>query len=56
MTAVLDTEARVGVRPGAFGHATHLVCRACGEQSPLGPFYACLECFGPLEVATPSLP
>lgn len=37
-------------RPGAFGHATHLKCRACGAQSPLGPFYACLECFGPLEV------
>ena len=38
------------MRPGAFGNATHLVCRACGEQSPLGPFYACMECFGPLEV------
>src|SRR6478736_1145862 len=52
MTAVFDTlsEAAAGVRPGAFGNATHLVCRACGEQSPLGPFYACMECFGPLEV------
>ena len=52
MTAVLDTRVPppVGVRPGAFGNATHLVCRACGEQSPLGPFYACMECFGPLEV------
>jgi threonine synthase len=52
MTAVFDTlsEAPAGVRPGAFGNATHLVCRACGEQSPLGPFYACMECFGPLEV------
>lgn len=39
-----------GVREGAFGNATHLTCRACGAQSPLGPFYACLECFGPLEV------
>lgn len=37
-------------RAGAFGNATHLVCRACGAQSPLGPFYACMECFGPLEV------
>jgi threonine synthase len=27
-----------------------LVCRECGHQSPLGPFYACPECFGPLEV------
>jgi threonine synthase len=52
MTAVFDTlsEAPAGVRPGAFGNATHLVCRACGERSPLGPFYACMECFGPLEV------
>src|SRR3954470_3696095 len=52
MTAVLDTQVppSAGVRAGAFGNATHLVCRACGEKSPLGPFYACMECFGPLEV------
>ena len=52
MTTVLDTQVPppVGARAGAFGPATHLVCRACGEKSPLGPFYACLECFGPLEV------
>src|SRR6476620_2541678 len=52
MTAVYDTlsETPAGCRPGAFGNATHLVCRACGEKSPLGPFYACMECFGPLEV------
>ena len=52
MTAVLDTQVPppAGVRAGAFGNATHLVCRACGETSPLGPFYACMECFGPLEV------
>ncbi len=51
MTAVLPSLATpAGVRPGAFGNATHLVCRACGEKSPLGPFYACMECFGPLEV------
>ena len=52
MTAVFDTlsEAPAGVRPGAFGNATHLVCRACGAKSSLGPFYACMECFGPLEV------
>jgi len=37
-------------RAGAFGNATGLVCRECGSQSPLGPFYACPECFGPLEV------
>jgi len=52
MTAVLDPRLSpgVGVRPGAFGNATHLVCRACGNQTALGPHYACLECFGPLEV------
>ncbi|MBA3528573.1 MAG: threonine synthase [Propionibacteriaceae bacterium] len=52
MTVVLDTPTSpaLGARAGAFGNATHLVCRACGEQSPLGPFYACMECFGPLEV------
>ena len=50
MTAVLDTEQAPGVRAGAFGNATHLVCRECGEQTALGPFYVCMECFGPLEV------
>ncbi len=50
MTAVSTETAPATFRPGAFGHATHLVCRACGAHSPLGPFYACLECFGPLEV------
>ena len=37
-------------RAGAFGNATGLVCRECGHHAPLGPFYACPECFGPLEV------
>jgi threonine synthase len=50
VTAVSTDLAPVDCRPGAFGNATHLACRACGERSPLGPFYACLECFGPLEV------
>ena len=52
MTAVLDTDFPTpqGVRAGAFGNATHLVCRECREKTPLGPFYACMECFGPLEV------
>jgi threonine synthase len=50
MTAVFSADPTTGCRPGAFGNATHLVCRACGAHSPLGPFYACLECFGPLEV------
>jgi threonine synthase len=52
MTAVLDPQSTplAGVRAGAFGHATHLICRACGHETALGPYYACLECFGPLEV------
>jgi threonine synthase len=37
-------------RLGAFGNATSLVCRECGAGQPLGPFYACGECFGPLEI------
>jgi threonine synthase len=52
MTAVLDSQPTPvgGVRTGAFGNATHLICRECGDQTALGPYYACLECFGPLEV------
>src|SRR5262245_5590292 len=45
-TAVVD-------RPAAttsFGKARCLVCRECGTEQPLGPYYACPECFGPLEV------
>ena len=38
------------VREGAFGHAVHLVCRECRATQPLGPSYACQECFGPLEL------
>jgi threonine synthase len=33
-----------------FGNARCLVCRECGHEQDLGPFYACPECFGPLEV------
>jgi threonine synthase len=39
-----------GLRPGAFGNATALVCRECGARQELGPFYACAECFGPMEI------
>jgi threonine synthase len=38
------------VREGAFGPARELVCRECGTTRPLGKFYACAECFGPLEI------
>ncbi len=34
-----------------LGPARHLSCRECGATTPLGPFYACDQCFGPLEVA-----
>jgi len=37
-------------RAGAFGNATALVCRECSATRELGPFYACDECFGPLEI------
>mgnify|MGYP003405434785 CR=1 FL=1 len=33
-----------------FGPATGLVCRECGAHYGLGAAYACMECFGPLEV------
>lgn len=50
-TSVLNpTATPAGLRSGAFGHATHLVCRECGSTQHLGPFYACAECFGPLEI------
>jgi threonine synthase len=53
-TVLSDTDVSRGadpvLRPGAFGHATNLVCRECGATQPLGPFYACQECFGPLEI------
>jgi threonine synthase len=45
-----STAAGVTVPPD-LGRATNLVCRECGSTTPLGPFYACGECFGPLEVA-----
>ncbi|HET6165388.1 MAG TPA: threonine synthase [Marmoricola sp.] len=45
------TESGTVLRDGAFGNATGLVCRECGATQELGPHYACLECFGPLEVA-----
>jgi threonine synthase len=38
------------LREGAFGNAIELVCRECGATTALGPSYACVECFGPLEV------
>nr|BFE84073.1 hypothetical protein GCM10020093_066740 [Planobispora longispora] len=34
-----------------FGPATALSCRECGARYELGPIFACIECFGPLEIA-----
>ncbi|WP_214326467.1 threonine synthase [Nonomuraea sediminis] len=34
-----------------FGPAVALSCRECGARYDLGPSFACLECFGPLEAA-----
>lgn len=51
MSTVTATSTGSVLRDGAFGNATGLICRECGATSELGPHYACLECFGPLEVA-----
>ncbi|MFY0406666.1 threonine synthase [Solicola sp. PLA-1-18] len=46
----LDLPTTPGTGLPAFGNAVGLRCRACGAGQELGPFYACMECFGPLEV------
>jgi threonine synthase len=59
MTTVLSTPASTGgssePESGSsapdLGPAIALSCRECGHRIDLGPFYACTECFGPLEVA-----
>ncbi len=63
MTTVLSTPARNAAVPADgtasadgtgridLGPAVALTCRECGHRTDLGPFYACAECFGPLEVA-----
>ena len=35
----------------SFGPAVALSCRECGARTALAPDFACIECFGPLEVA-----
>ena len=44
MTAQLDTPAP------SLGAAYALKCRECGALTDLDASYACMECFGPLEV------
>lgn len=52
MTATLHSgQPTAGTRLPDLGPATQLSCRECGATSALGPYYACPECFGPLEVA-----
>lgn len=38
-------------RSRPFGPAVALSCRECGARYDLGPEFACIECFGPLEIA-----
>ncbi|MER5425005.1 threonine synthase [Streptosporangium roseum] len=38
-------------RSKPFGPAAALSCRECGARYDLGPNFACIECFGPLEIA-----
>ena len=49
-TSVITGPTGPVLRDGAFGNAVHLVCRECRATQALGPFYACQECFGPLEI------
>ena len=51
MTAQVPTQTAA-----ALGAARALTCRECGADYPLDASYACMECFGPLEVSyEPSL-
>ncbi len=52
MSASIDAAATPAAPapPASFGPARELVCRACGATFPLGDSYACMECFGPLEI------
>ena len=50
MSVTLSAPTSAGTRSGAFGRATNLVCRECGATLEIGPFYACFDCFGPLEI------
>ena len=46
-----QTDAARATGTPRLGNATGLSCRECGWTTQLGPFYACAECFGPLEVS-----
>ncbi|MEY9214090.1 threonine synthase [Thermobifida halotolerans] len=50
LMALTATESATSVTD-SFGSAVALSCRECGARYDLGPVFACIECFGPLEVA-----
>jgi threonine synthase len=53
VSTTVESAAASTAPPGTtrpFGFARCLVCRECRAEIALGPFYACPECFGPLEV------
>jgi threonine synthase len=50
-TTVASAQARSSAETPDFGPATGLTCRECGATYQLGAAYACIECFGPLEVS-----
>ena len=50
MTSVLSTPETAAATID-LGSAVALSCRECGNRIDLGPYYACTECFGPLEVS-----
>ncbi|MBM9467338.1 threonine synthase [Nakamurella leprariae] len=53
MTSTITTAAGTTDNVGGLdlGPAVALSCRECGNRVDLGPYYACSECFGPLEVS-----
>ncbi|MBW1599071.1 threonine synthase [Streptomyces sp. JJ38] len=57
VNTVASTESDSAAAAGAadtgvsLGPAVALSCRECGERTPLGPSFACVACFGPLEIA-----
>ena len=48
----VSTDASLDAAPPTadFGPADRLICRECGAAYSLGAAYACVECFGPLEI------
>ncbi|MGH3310821.1 MAG: threonine synthase [Streptomyces sp.] len=50
-TATPSTATSTATPGVSLGPAVALSCRECGERCPLGPVFACAECFGPLEIA-----